>query len=417
MMSVMWFHYDIYDHTVEYIKLLDQDVDKIREVYTIALSNPIHNLSSLFQQYEAWELSLSKSTYKTLINERLASYQECFKLYQKLLPYITSLEFDNVFKILDIEPPERKLVMIRYFKEKFYYKEEVYFLHNELFFDKEELREGIKNTGSVFLRMYFSMFYDDVDMLNLDNELEKICYLNIMGKRGIETFHNALKALGIYERNAATRDASVDDAANNTGAVNENTYNIGIHTKEPGRSHSGNALNPYVVIYAARTEYSLTSDPGAAFRIFYLGINSSRVLNEAFMKFLLDINDVCNLKAIFRILNKSPKMWDWMIDFEFKYGSFSEYKRLIAERVKEKRESLQNAGSLKNPTSKDAEGYKLLYELSLKSFGFLDLELGKSELLDDFMAEIPKLNSESIFQNIHSSDLIVILRTVDLLND
>lgn len=419
MMSVMWFHYEIYDHTVEYIKLLDQDVDKIREVYAVALSNPIHSLSSLFQQYEAWELSLSKNTYKTLVNERLAGYQECFKLYQKLLPFISSLEFDNVFKILDLETPERKLIMIRYFKEKFYYKEEVYFLHNELFSDKEALREGIKNTGSAFLRMYFSMFYDDVEMLNLDSELDRVCYLNVMGKRGVEVFHGALKTLGICDMGAAEKDfGGANDVAKPKSSSTENAENTDAQTtKEMESRRPGSIVSPYALIHAARTEYSLTSDPSAAFKIFYLGINGSRVLNEAFMRFLIDINDVCNLKAIFKILTKTPAMWDWMIDFEFKYGSFAEYKRLIGERVKEKRGLTQSLETPKGPVPKNAEGYKLLYELSLRSFGFVDLELGKSEVLEDFMKELPKLNEESVFQNIHSSDLIVILRTVDFLND
>lgn len=438
MISVMWFHYDIYDHIVEYIRLLDQDVDKIREVYTLALSNPIHNLSSLFQQYEAWELSLSKITYKSLVNERLVTYQECFKLYQKLLPFISNLEFDNIFKILYLEPSHRKVVLSRHFKERFYYKEEVYFLYNEILPDKEVLREGIKNTNSSFLRMYFAMCYDSENILDINNELEMICYLNIMAKRGADAFHDFLAKMGIMratdvpgmpstapcetldrggyasdnEENGGPCDneRSTDDGKRNTlykdEAAEESAPNID--------SAASKTISPYVMIYAARTEYSLTSNPHSAFKIFYLGINKSPALNEAFFKFLIDINDVCNSKAMFKILNKTENMWNWMINFEFKYGSFPEYRRLLAERSRQKCEANRREKTeRRDPCEQDAESYRLLYELFRRSFEFLDLRLPKDEILDNFAKQLPHLGANNVLQSLKSSHLINLLKSVD----
>lgn len=437
MISVMWFHYDIYDHIVEYIRLLDQDVDKIREVYTLALSNPIHNLSSLFQQYEAWELSLSKITYKSLVSERLATYQECFKLYQKLLPFISSLEFDNIFKILYLEPSNRKVVLARHFKERFYYKEEVYFLYNEILPDKEVLREGIRNTNSSFLRMYFAMCYDSEDILDVNNELEMICYLNIMAKRGADAFHGVLEKMGIAGAGApGMPGAAPCRIADRSGYAGDNNENGGVCASEHGAdgeeqdttykdadtaeatsnidSAVSSAISPYVLIYAARTEYSLTSDPHAAFRIFYLGINKSPALNEAFFKFLIDINDVCNSKAMFKILNKTENMWDWMINFEFKYGSFPEYRRLLAERARQKCEAGRKEKTERSePCEQDAESYRLLYELFRRSFEFLDLRLPKDEVLDNFAKQLPRLSANNVFQGLKSSHLVNLLKAVD----
>lgn len=441
MISVMWFHYDISDYIVEYIKLLDQDVDKIREMYTLALSNPIHNLSSLFQQYEAWELSLSKITYKSLVSERLATYQECFKLYQKLLPFISNLEFDNIFKILYLEPSNRKVVLAKHFKERFYYKEEMYFLYNEILLDKEVLREGIKSTNSSFLRMYFAMCYDSEDILDMTNELEVICYLNIMAKRGTDAFHDVLTKMGISSALEASGvpGTAGHRSADNIGYARDSNENGESYSHKHGADDKGqnaahedagspdpapiiddiasSAISPYVLIYAARTEYSLTSNPHSAFKIFYLGINRSPALNEAFFKFLIDINDVCNSKAMFKILNKTENMWNWMIDFEFKYGSFPEYRRLLADRARQKYEVNGKEKTVKKETCEhDIESYRLLYELFRKSFEFLDLQLPKDEALDDFAKQLPRLDPNNVFQGLKSSHLINVLKTVDFLD-
>eukprot|EP00866_Antonospora_locustae_P000590 jgi/Antlo1/590/2335 len=437
MISVMWFHYDIYDHIVEYIKLLDQDVDKIREVYTLALSNPIHNISSLFQQYEAWEISLSKVTYKSLVSERLATYQECFKLYQKLLPFISNLEFDNIFKILYLEPSNRKIALARHFKEKFYYKEEVYFLYNEILPDKEVLIEGIKNTNSSFLRMYFAMCYDSENILDLSNELEMICYLNIMAKRGADVFHDVLAKMGISGATEAPGMPSAapceisdrgrhvfDNEENGKSGSNEHDVDGNERNKiykdaaavaaQNIDSTVSSTISPYVLIYAARTEYSLTSDPHSAFKIFYLGINKSPALNEAFFKFLIDINDVCNIKAMFKILNKTENMWNWMINFEFKYGSFPEYRRLLAERAKQKYEfNIKEKIEKSDIGEQNAESYRFTYELFRKSFEFLDLRLMKDEVFENFVKQLPHLGANNVFQNLKSSHLISLLKSVD----
>lgn len=429
MLSIMWFHYDIYDYVVEYIRLLDQDVDKIREVYTMALSNPIHNLSALFQQYEAWELSLSRATYKSLVNERLPAYQGCFKLYQKLHPFISSLEFDNVFRILELEPPNRRPVLAKYFKERFYYKEEVYFLDNEISPDRESLREGIRSTGSAFLRMYFSVYYDDTEVLDLDNDLEMICYLNILGKRGADFFHEALRSFGI--RGTPNRETRVDgcpmkdrQAVSPSGegrlegrtaeSVKENLVLPGKTPPEDQGDQSTKDVRPYVLIYAARLEYSLTSDHRAAFEIFYSGINKAPRLNEDFLRFLVDINDVSNARAMFKVLERTEKMWDWMTDLEFRYGSFSEYKRLVSERSGRKCEEPKRQRPRRDPGKSETGSYQALYESLADSFSFHDLKIQKDPLLENFIKEVPKLNDDSIFRSLKSQEMIALLKNVEV---
>lgn len=391
MLSAMWFHYDIYDYVVEYIRLLDQDVDKIRETYARALSNPIHNLSALFQQYEAWELSLSRATYKTLVSERLPAYQNCFKLYQKLLPFISSLEFDNIFRILDLESPSRKPVVARYFRERFYYREEIYFLHNEISPDRDALREGIRNTDSMLLRMYFSVYYDDTEVLCLENDLETICYLNILGKRGVVFFHEALASLGIRER--------PDEEMSPEGL------------EAPKQTQVG----PHVLVYAARLEYALTSDAKAAFAIFYSGINQAPSLNEAFLRFLIDINDVENSKAVFKIAERTEKMWEWMLDLEFKYGSFSEYKRLATEMAERKGEAQKRPGGRRGAGKAGYTGYQFLYESLVDSFSFLDLRIPRDALLEDFIKVMPKLSEDSVFRCLKSAEVISLLKKINFL--
>lgn len=297
----IWFHYDIYQILIDYICILD-NVEKIREVYSIGLSNPIHNIGLLFKNYESFEMSLNKITAKTLITEKLFIFQNSFKLYQRLVPYLSN-EFDSIDKIISLETEERKEKILEYFIEKYSYREDLYFSYSEFILEKgadisdeesdsvkkikEILISGIDITNSVFLKCYYAFIFKDTKYLDLKNESALICYLNVQSQKGEDDLLLAIKEnfLEKYEKI--------------------------------------NALD-----YAAKLYYSLTSDKERIFEIYKKGIP---FINDKMFDFFISIFDLETARTIFQDYKISPESKRKMAYTEFCLGSLENLRKCFSK--------------------------------------------------------------------------------------
>lgn len=293
----IWFHYDIYQILIDYIAILE-DVEKIREVYNVGLSNPIHNLGLFFKNYEQFEMSLNKITAKSIINEKLPSYQNTFKLYQRLVPYLTN-EFDSIDKIIELETDERKQKIMEYFIEKYSYREDLYFNYAEYLLSKcddeideenesiiavkNSLSQGISVTNSVFLKCYYAFVFKDASILDLKNESALICYLNILSQKG-----EVELCQGIEEN------------------FTENDNKI-------------NALD-----YAAKLYYSLTYNKNKTLEIYKKGVP---MINDKMIEFYLSIYDLQTSRKIFEKYEISRESKQKLAFMEFCMGNLENLRK------------------------------------------------------------------------------------------
>ncbi|RVD91003.1 hypothetical protein TUBRATIS_25600 [Tubulinosema ratisbonensis] len=345
----LWFHYDIYQILVDYIEILE-DVEKIREVYSIGLANPIHNIGLLYKNYELFEISLNKVTAKTLINEKLPIFQSSFKLYQRLLPYLNN-EFDSIDKILSLETEERKEKVLEYFIEKYSYREDLYFVYCEFLNQKpgceltednklglkikDSLLSGIEITNSIFLKCYYSLLFKQTDQLELTNEPSLICYLNIQAQKGEKELFSAINE-----------------------NFTENEQKI-------------NALD-----YAAKLFYSTTLNKEKTLEIYKKGVP---LINDKMLDFFLSIFDLQTARIIFKNYKISSEEKRKMAFSEFCLGSlenirkcfdkenlYKEFRSLVVEeneKVFEKVPCLKEGSVFMRLSSKDA--VKLLEKIQV----------------------------------------------------
>jgi cleavage stimulation factor subunit 3 len=348
--------------------------DLIRKVYHKAFGCPMHNLGILWSDYEKWEIGVNRANARSNIEKIQPTYFQTASVYQRLLPFIDSNLF---FKILDIElenplkfPKKtfdaRLSFIFNYYMSLFPENEALIFLQS--FYLKDKVPE---QPLSPFLSYWFSFYFKE-NLFNFEDRKNKqltiVNFLNWTVKNeGIEAFRRCFLEI---------EDKGV-----------------------------------YAYIYAALVEYYQGCNKKEAYQLFIEALEkdgNSPIVNEQFFLLFLKIGDEDNIRLLFKKLKKTEKMWDLMIEYEFMHGDMEAYRELLVNKQEEFKEILPpDKITKKQITSK---GTEFIYETVLENLGFLDLKIENSDILADFIAQLPVLSyNENILSNFDNSLIIDIL--------
>jgi cleavage stimulation factor subunit 3 len=172
-------------------------------------------------------------------------------------------------------------------------------------------------------------------------------------------------------------------------------------------------IGPYVYVYCAMVEYFITKNKIISFNIFNTGLKKHQgntVLEEEFFLFFLKIGDEENARALFKRLNKSDRMWNEMVDYEYRYGSMENYRSCINSYVEGNVERKNVKGE-----QEVLDGSELLYRKYVKCFEFMGLKIADNSIFEEFIGRICDIKKEeNIFGNVNLEDLIEILSKVEL---
>lgn len=366
-----------------YIAILldgNESDDLIRRTYQKYLSLPFHSMNILFQEYEKWEISVNRATARMNIEKVQQSYNQANLVYQRLLPLIDKNLYFNIFEIELSNPlklnqkifDSRMTFIFNYYNSVFPEVDGILFLQSIYSTIKPE-----ETNNSIFLTYWFSFFYKK-NLFNFEDKKNKILtiilFLNwTLKNEGIDSFRNKFKEL------------------KNDGGV-------------------------YAFIYAAHVEYYQGGSKSNAYEVFIEGVGkykNSSFLNEEFLKLFLNIGDEENIRLLFKKLSRTEKMYNLMLDYEFMHGDMESYTSLLLEKpmftdflAPTPDEPLEEENmSLSKP--------EMIYKKVYNNFKFLDLRIGNSNILDDFILKLPPLSfNENFLSNFDSSLIIDILMAI-----
>lgn len=354
--------------------------DLIRKVYHKALTNPMHNLGQLWNEYEKWEISVNRINARSNIEKIQQGYTQAFSMYQRLIPFIDSNSF---FPIIDIELENPLNLSKKFFDSRLSFIFDYYisiFPENEAllflqsFYIKD--KENSFDFNSTFLSYWFSFYYNK-NLFNFEDKKNKqltiVNFLNWTVKNeGINAFRNKF-----------------NEMKNQSGV--------------------------YAYIYAAHVEFYQGCNKKEAYEIFVEALEKfgdSSLLNEEFFKLFLKIGDEENIRLLFKKLKKTELIYDLMIEYEFMHGDMEAYKNLLIQRDEEKNDILLSSTTINNKIIK-SKGCMLVYETVLNNFGFLDLKIENIDIITEFISRLPPLSyNENILSNFDSSIIIDILQTI-----
>ncbi|KAG5859536.1 hypothetical protein KMI_06g10610 [Encephalitozoon hellem] len=409
-----WDSYGLYKEYIEELGKIEDEqtrIEKIRNGYMRALQTPMSSLSELWKDFENFELELNKITGKKIVSDTLPIFQNSFQRYQQIQPLIKSWSIKNAAKLIDLEMENEAKLGARahesrmhfihnYILDSFYYAEEAYFFYSEYLIGigqkeraKKVVQRGIEMSDGMFLSLYYGLVMDEEGIYadlkgrycgkendgdekapNKECDLVRINHLNyVLKKRGLESFRKLFIELG------------------------------------------SEGIGPHVFIYCAFVEYYATGSRSTPYNIFSSGLlkhPDSTLLKEEFFLFLLKIGDEENARALFKRLEKTSRMWDSMIEYEFMVGSME----LFRELVDQKMGSVRDNAILPSLPAKDRyvqmEGILGRYHCFLSSFNFLDLKIkDNSRLLDEFVENLPKISQQSnVLSNLRSEKIIELLK-------
>ena len=92
-------------------------------------------------------------------------------------------------------------------------------------------------------------------------------------------------------------------------------------------------IKPHLYIFVAETEYML-NNPDEAYKIMvkaYEKFGDNNLLNEKFIELLIKYNDTEKIKIFFKKLVKTEKMYDMMMNYEFRKGCFNNYQTILLQ--------------------------------------------------------------------------------------
>ncbi|KAI5170265.1 cleavage stimulation factor subunit 3 [Pancytospora epiphaga] len=381
------YSYFMADLIQEYIMELSNNKDEIvkdeeiRKKYQKVFGTPMDKLTQLWGEYEKWEYSVNKGAARGFIEQSQAIYTHTNAVYQKMLPFIQT---DNYFKILDIELENplkltkvelssRLSFVFNFYISKFPTAEGLYFLRS--FYLEESMKDEKPRT--LFLSIWYSFLYKNNLFDFSDTERFDLVCINhfnwLIKNSGLEAFRTRFQ--DVKER-----------------------------------------VGPHVYIYVANAEYYQGGSKEQAYQVFqeiFTKDPEDSLVCEEFFKLFIKIGDDENIRSLFKKLGKTEKMWEMMIEHEYLYGDIVEYKGLVMmqqEAIKRKEVLPPAPVAIRKDR---AEGTKDVYETVKRSFGYLNLQLSNSSVIETFLEKLPKLNEvENIFANISTEAIVELLLSI-----
>lgn len=398
-------HWDAYDLYREYIeelgKIEDEQmrIEKTRSAYMRALQNPMGSLSEVWKGFENFELELNKITGKKIVIDALPLFQSSFQRYQAILPLIRAWSIPNAARLVDAEMENgsklgprahasRMQFIHNYIINCFHDAEEAYFFHSEYLVRmglrddaRKTLQRGMETVQGLFLPLYYALTMDDEaiytrqksDVHSREPDLLGINHLNYtLKKKGLESFRKLFIEL----------------------------------SKEAG---------PEVFVYCALVEYYATGSRATPHNIFSSGLlkhPDSTQLKEEFFLFLLRIGDEENARALFKRLDRTNRMWDAMIEYEFMVGSMDLFRELTEQKMAAVRSGAILPGLPEKSRRKPVDGILGKYHCFLNAFGLADAKMD-SRPLDEFLERLPQISQKNnVLSNIDPDRIVDLLRTV-----
>lgn len=392
--------YDNYDFIIACIEELDKSEiadsiknEKIRNIYQQFLKIPMNNLNKLWNQYETWEININRLSAKNIIEQQQLLYLNALNVYQKISPYLQTNAYFNIFDI-ELENPlkltkknfeTRISFVFQYFLCLIPKKENIEILKTlylpNVYNSKKDL-EKLKNLSStsLLLSFWFSFFYK-IDLFNLNSNtnftLIAINYLNFfIQNKSLKEFRDMFNHI----------------------------------------STSFTDIKPHLYIFVAETEYML-NNPDEAYKIMvkaYEKFGDNNLLNEKFIELLIKYNDTEKIKIFFKKLVKTEKMYDMMMNYEFRKGCFNNYQTILLQKQDaiKNNELLDNVSIALSPIA--FKGTQGVIQSIIKTFEYLDLTFSGTFNTKNILKKLPILpDNENIFKNIDINALIQLLTKIN----
>lgn len=411
-----WDSQGLYKEYIEELGKIDDEqtrIEKIRGAYMKALQTPMSSLGELWKDFESFELELNKITGKKIVGDMLPVFQSSFQRYQQMQPLIRSWGVRSAARLIDMEMEagarqggkahEARMHFIHnHVLDSFYYAEEVYFFYSEYLIGigqkeraKKVVQKGIEMSDGMFLSLYCGLVMDDEEVYEglrrrYEARREEGCG---------EMFCRELDLVGINNLNYVLKRKGLE-------AFRKLFIEMG-----------NGGMGPHVFIYCAFVEYYATGSRTTPYNIFSSGLakhpDSAR-LKEGFFLFLLRIGDEENARALFKRFEKTGRMWDAMIEYEFMVGSMELFRELVEQKMDALREGAILAPLPAKEKDAETEGILGRYHCFLNSFNFLDLKIkDNSRLLDEFMGSLPKISQRhNVLSNLKAEKVVDLLKTI-----
>lgn len=407
-----WGSYGIYREYIEELGKIEDEqtrIEKTRNAYMRGLQIPMGNLPELWKEFESFELELNKITGKKIVSETLPIFQSSFQRYQTMVPLIRSWSISSAAKLIDMEMENglklsakthgaRMQFIYNYVISSFHCSEEAYFFYSEYLMrvgQKEEarkvVRRGMGMSAGVFLPLYYGLVMEDEGIYNevrekYSKEEEKSMHGRELDIVGINHLNYTLKKKGL-----------------------ECFRKLFIELNKEG-------MGPCVFIYCALVEYYVTGNRTVPYNIFSSGLlkhPDSSLLKEEFFLFLLRIGDEENARALFKRLEKTNKMWDMMIEYEFMAGSMEAFRELTEQKMGAIKSNEILPDVAEKERRRPVEGVLGKYYCFLDSFNFLGMEADDSGLLDELLSSLPQISPQNnVLSNVRLERIVDILKTM-----
>ncbi len=383
-------------------------IEKMRSAYMKALQTPMGSLGELWKAFESFELDLNKITGKKIVNDMLAVFQSTFQRYQAIQPLVRSWSIASASELIDVETEmgqklsekayESRMHFIHnYVLDSFHYAQEVYFFYSEYLIGigqkekaKKVVERGIEMSEGMFLPLYYGLVMDEEEV-----------YVDLQRRyAGGE---------GRHEREA------------DLVAINRLSYVLKKRGLEAFRKMfielSSGGIGPHVYVYCAFVEYYATGSKATPYNIFSSGLQrhpENVLLKEEFFLFLLKIGDEENARALFKRFEKTWRMWDAMIGYEFMVGSMELFRELVGQKMASIRSGTIVEDAYRKDEGRQVGGILGRYCSFVDSFSFLDLRIGDgSRLVDEFIEKLPEISRASdVLSNLRIESVIELLKSM-----
>jgi cleavage stimulation factor subunit 3 len=327
-------------------KIQDENIrlEKIRNTYIHILQIPLHNINEMYSEFEEFELEINKITGKKIMSESFLIYQNTLQVYNLIknrtrdYRFIIDTELKNMLKLSGDDHFKRMNFIFKNFLYYMYKTDEIYFLYTEYLikYDREEaknvVREGIKNTESIFLRIYYYYRFSDDEVLDEMRDFIDQIMINNNNVNNNNMNNNTLDHSQIFNMNNNTLDHSqIFNMNNNTLDHSQifimNYLNLVLKfkglvsfRKEFIKFKLKNVINGTVYKNVADTEYKYSKNPEIVTKIYVSGIDilDSEYLKKELINFLLSIGDYNNCLLYVKKYNMG---YNKLLDYEFRYGT------------------------------------------------------------------------------------------------
>ncbi|OQS53645.1 RNA14 [Ecytonucleospora hepatopenaei] len=402
--------YDAFDFVIGAIEHIDQSdesdsfkAEQVRRVYHQFLKVPMENLTKLWLQYEAWELSINRLSARTFTESVQPAYLSAHTLYQKAAGFLKNekifelidLELENLMKLSKSQLDGRLSYVFSFLSGKtqkteiFEILKTIYIGGNKKFTGEKEdavLEKHINTVSqdSSLLSIWFSFFYKR-DFFNFKNTTHiNLIFVNYLlfavQNKGVEEFRRKFEEI-----------------------------------KEGYKEQ----IDFHVFLKAAEIEYMYCKSDCKGFDILMDAIKTfgdSSLLNEASLDILLRFHEEEKAVLFFKKAAKTRRMYDMIAGSTFKTGDLVYFTELLLQKESaiKNQEILKNAKVDPRETAEKAPnetGSKAVLNKITKTLEYLDLTFSTSTVAKVDLSVIPSLPYEENFvSNINLDKLIEILQ-------